>query len=190
MKNNNVLRIVNRLILLSSIVLAISCSTQKEVSPAALNQLKSRVNSEQPLKIEVTAAFPMNTFASQQVINAVMRNTGDTANRIDLNGDGHYLTISKEKVVADLPFYGERRQGGSGYNSNDTGISFDTEPKDYQMTLDEARGRYKITFDAQKDTESFDVEITLFANGTASVFISSVTRTRIEYQGTLESMSE
>jgi hypothetical protein len=38
--------------------------------------------------------------------------TGDTANRIDLSGDGHFMELEVQRVAAGLPFYEERRQGG------------------------------------------------------------------------------
>ena len=169
--------------IIAFVTLAISsCSVTKTGTEAEFAALTELVQTG-PIKIQVKSAYPSNTAASQQVLNAVLTGTGDTANRIDLQGDGYYLEISPEKVVAELPFYGERRQGG-GYNDlNETGIQFDGIPREYNLELKKDRYQYDIDFQASKGIENFDTEVILFANGTAVIYINSNSRTRIEYHG-------
>ncbi len=173
------------LALIGFISLLLSCGTQQNSSPEEFNALSTLVTSEENINIEVDAAIPMNTFASQQVINAVMRNTGDTANRIDLSGDGHMLMVSKDSVIADLPFFGERRQGGGYNNTSNNGIRFNAVPTDYEVIKDSKRNRYRIKFSARANTEVFDIDLTLYPGGNADFYVASPTRTRIQYQGDL-----
>ncbi|BAO56335.1 DUF4251 domain-containing protein [Nonlabens marinus] len=159
-----------------------SCSVTKTGTEAEYAALQERIQTGN-IKIAVDAAYPLNTFASQQVLNSVLRGTGDNANRIDLTGDGYYLELGPRRVIANLPFYGERRQGG-GYNDiSDSGIQFDAIPKEYDLELKKDKYQYDVNFLASKGTENYDVEVILFANGNAVIYITSNTRTRIEYRG-------
>jgi len=169
--------------LLLVVVILSSCSVQKTGTEKDFNELTRKLESGETIRIEVDAAYPLNTFASQQVLNNVLRGTGDTANRIDLSGDGHYLEFDEERAVASLPFYGERRQGGGYNNVNDSGINFDDVPKDYNVTLKENTYIYDVEFEANKGVESYNVDVVVFASGDAVINIISSSRTRIEYRG-------
>ena len=185
MKNNPFFSKSALVILTVAVVLSISsCSVTKTGTDAEYAAMKERIQSGN-IKILVDAAYPMNTAASQQVLNSVLRGTGDTANRIDLSGDGYYIEMGPRRVMANLPFYGERRQGGGYNNINESGIQFDAIPKDYDLELKEDRYEYNVNFLAENGTENFDTEVILFANGNAVIYINSNNRTRIEYRGTV-----
>jgi hypothetical protein len=159
-----------------------SCSSIKTGTDKESAVMTQRIQ-DGNLRIAVDAAYPANTVATQQVLNSILIGNGDTASRVDLSGDGHFLEIGSERVQASLPFYGERRQGGGYNNTNDAGIQFDVVPTEYTVEHEEDNNRYRINFDADKGVESFGVNVTLFANGTAVIYMTSNTRTRMEYRG-------
>lgn len=178
----NVFKVTAVLMIACAVVSVNSCSSSKPATEADFSALTQKIESE-GVRIEMDAAFPFNTFASQQVLNSVLIGRGDTANRIDLQGDGHYLEISADQVKASLPFFGERRQGGNYMGSGDSGIQFESAPRDYKkQSIREPYG-YKINFVAVDGTENYDVEVLLYANGNATAFLWSNMRTRIEYRG-------
>jgi len=183
MKNNKHRSKISGILLIAVMAVVLtSCGAKKAGTAEEFAAMSQRVQ-EGELRIVAEAAYPGNTYASQQVLNSVLRGTGDTANRIDLAGDGYYVQLSPERVQANLPFYGERRQGGGYGTVNDAGIQFDVEPTEYSLIKEEDRYRYRIKFDADKGIENFDTEVILFANGTAIIYVISSTRTRMEYRG-------
>ncbi|WP_082438602.1 DUF4251 domain-containing protein [Nonlabens sp. YIK11] len=170
-------------LLLIAILSITACSVQKTGSPAEFEALTNKVVNGDTLRIEMDAAYPLNTYASQQVIQQLMRNTGNTANRIDLSGDSYFLEIHPDMVKASLPFFGERRQGAGYNNPQDSGINFEQAPEDYLYTADNEAYKYEIEFDANDKTENYDVDVVVFANGKATVYVRSTTRTVMQYQG-------
>jgi hypothetical protein len=166
------------------LITIVSCSATKTATPAEYAALTQKLESGN-LRIAIDAAYPSNTYATQQVINSVMRGTGDTANRIDLSGDGHFMELGVQRVAASLPFYGERRQGGGYNNPQDSGIVYDVAPKEYTVNAQPDSYKYEVSFeaDAASGIDTFDVETILFANGNAVIYVRSNTRTRIEYRG-------
>ena len=170
------------MIVLAATVLS-SCSVQKTGTDAEFVALSNKMDRNETIRIEVNAAYPTNTFATQQVLNSVLRGSGDSANRIDLSGDSYYLEFNSEHAFASLPFYGERRQSSGYNNTDDNGINFDEPTINYNVELNEKSYRYDIEFTTSKGVESFDVDIILFANGNSVIYITSSSRTRIEYRG-------
>ncbi|AZQ44356.1 DUF4251 domain-containing protein [Nonlabens ponticola] len=175
-----------------SMILAVisSCSVQKTGTTEEWQELQAMINSGE-LRIEAQAAYPSNTYASQQVINQVLTNTGDSAARIDISGDGHFMQIGNDQVMANLPFYGERRQAGSYAGTDgDTGIVFEDSPDDYEISADDNKRRYDISFEVNQGTENYNVDLILFANKNAVIYVNSNQRTRMEYRGTINSVSQ
>ncbi len=167
------------------------CGVKNIGTAADFDQLGQRLQ-EGELRIEVNAAFPFNTAATQQVLNSILIRNGDNAGRIDLSGDGNFIQLGEDRVVANLPYFGERRQGGGYGNSNeDAGIYFDLAPENYMVKKQESERQYSITYDANKSgVDSFNVDITLFTNGNATIYVNSNTRTRIEYHGRVVDVQE
>jgi hypothetical protein len=185
-------KIASIIILIAFIAITISsCSSKKMVTAKEFAVMTQRIQ-DGTLRIAVDAAYPANTVATQQVLNSILVGTGDTANRVDLSGDGHFIVIGSDRVQASLPFYGERRQGGGYNNPQESGINFDVAPKDYTIDVMEDSYRYNINFeaDASSGIDTFDVEAILFANGTAVIYVRSNTRTRIEYRGKVVEAAE
>lgn len=164
-------------------LLLTSCAVKQTSNAADFKLLADKLDTA-PIKIEVESAYPFNTNASQQVINALLIRRGDNASRIDLSGDGHTVVVGPDLVKADLPFFGERRQGTGGYgNTQQSGVTFDAAPEDYEVTADLEKLKYQVEFDTNQGAESYNVNVTVFANNTAVIYVNSSARTRMEYRG-------
>ncbi|WP_194852521.1 DUF4251 domain-containing protein [Nonlabens antarcticus] len=179
-----------KLMIVSVLILGLtSCNVSKTGSAKEYAALTDKIQNG-TIRIAVDAAYPSNTAATQRVLNSVLQGSGDSANRIDLTGDGHFMELNPQKVSADLPFYGEQRQGG-GYNSRDNaGVKFEVAPDDYIVRSKENSYSYDISFNANDPgNDNFDTEVILYANGNVMIYITSNRRSRIEYRGRIvESM--
>ena len=82
-----------------------ACSSSKDplVTADTLNKIENLAN-ERNFVVEFNTAYPQNTAASQQVLNSFLIQTGNSAGRIDIAGDGAKLTVDGETSTADLPF--------------------------------------------------------------------------------------
>ena len=183
MKNSRRKMSVRCFLIIAIAAFTVSCSVNKIDSKEGFKKISDRFDSNETIRIDVTSANPLNTYATQTVLNQLMRNSGDNASRIDLLGDGHYLEFNSNRAVANLPFFGERRQN-VGYNSsNDSGINFDEKPEDFKVDILEDRNKIEASFEASQGIEIFEVDVVIYGNGNAVIYISSSSRTRIEYEG-------
>lgn len=146
-------------------------------------QLQERTTSKD-FTIAIEVMQPQLTNAVMQVTNELLRNTGNTAGRVDVTRDGHKIRIANDSVYADLPFMGERRMGG-GYNNQSTGITVASPLENYETTYIEKSGMHEAAFDATSGIESFRFTITLYRNGFARVNVTPSQRTNVVYTGTL-----
>jgi len=169
-----------------------SAST-KEADAAAFDKLVNLLKS-QSYHIDIEAAQPFNTAATTEVLNTIMiPRTGNSANRIDLQGDGHYIKSEEGNFKASLPYFGEQRQAGGHYSPKGNNLSFNDTLEDHEMTIDEKKQKAVVTFtiDDDKDrSENYDVRITAFPNGYADIYITSTHRTNIRYMGKLKPIKE
>jgi len=179
-----------------SLLLAVSCKSAKNVTEtdeAAMSKLVTLLESK-TFQIDIEATQPFNTAATTEVLNKIMiPQTGNSANRINVQGDGHYIRSEDGHFKASLPYYGEQRQAGGHYNPKGNNLSFDDSPEDLELTLDEKRLKAIVSFtiDDDKDNiENYDVRITAFPNGYADIYVTSTHRTNIRYMGRLKQIKE
>lgn len=130
--------------------------------------------------IDVKTAHPMQTQAVTRITNALMRNTGNNAGRIDVSGD--YITVKGDTVKAGLSYFGEVRIANS-LNPDDAGVNFNGEPLSYEVSENEKKQTVDIEFDIRGRTEPFMVIIQLFPNKRAAIFVNSPYRNSIRYDG-------
>ncbi len=134
-------------------------------------------------------AYPMQTYAVMQVNNALLRNTGNSAGRISLTGNGDYVKIKGDTVQASLAYFGEVRIVTS-IDPRDAGINFDGKPYSYEVTANEKKQTITVAFDVKENTEQFSVIMQLYPNKRITVFINSVNRASIRYDGKLKELDE
>ncbi|WP_273273558.1 DUF4251 domain-containing protein [Maribacter polysiphoniae] len=130
--------------------------------------------------IDIKTAHPMQTQAVTQVTMALLRNTGNTAGRIDVTDD--YIKVMQDSVKGSLSYFGEV-QVVSTMNPQDAGIHFEGEPTTYEVTENSKKQYLKIEFDVKGKAESYEVIMTLYPNKKATVFVNSAYRNSIRYDG-------
>lgn len=96
--------------------------------------------------------------------------------------DGYTLKIKDGKLNGFLPFFGTSTSGG--YSLNDGGFNFE----DYPITIKEKKSIDKVEwrFDAVSGTETENVTVTIWDNGSAEIHIQSNTKSPIRFSGKLE----
>ena len=171
-----------------AIVLTASCASTYKATPeevAALDQMVTNKHFE----ITATWAQPMASQSLNSIANAGLLPQGSTASRIDISGTGGYLRMVGDSVMADLPYFGERRMGGY-YDPKQVGIKFKSIPKEYSLEPATKGAGYFLKFKVNEGTEAYQVVAQLFPNRTARIAMSSSHRTNIWYQGNLSAYEE
>lgn len=172
------------MLLILIIVLASCSSTSSTLDAAGLEKLQSQLNST-PHKIIINTVYPQNTTASQEVINNVIIRTGNSANRIDVAGEGNYLSIANDSVTSQLPFFGEQRIS-AGY-SNDMGMieMSDVITDKVQYQIEDKTLVSKFTARG-KNSESFNVTVRVNSPESVNLIINGSHKAFIRYTGGLE----
>jgi hypothetical protein len=169
------------------ITLLVGCNASKNViSPQEKAEIVEILESRQ-YRVDFNAAFPQNTVATQQVVNQIMLPTGNSSARIDIAGDGDFMTIKNKMGMADLPFFGERRIGSS-YNNTDVGINFDNEVTDYQIMDD--KKSIRVSFRVRGVDDAYKVTLNVFGNKNVTAFITCSDKTNMKYDGTLSRITQ
>lgn len=138
--------------------------------------------------IEVKTAYPMQTYAVTQITNTLMRNTGNSAGRIDVTGN--FIEVKGDSVRGGLSYYGEVRMANS-LDPRDAGINFKGEPHSYEVTENDKKQTLRVEFDIKGNTmELFSVIMELYPNKNATVIVNSVNRTTIRYDGRLKELDK
>lgn len=134
-------------------------------------------------------AYPMQSHDVMRVTSVLLRNTGNTAGRISLLGNGDYISIKSDTVQAELAYFGEIRTAGS-MNPGDSGISFNGVPSTFEITENEKKQTLRLEFNIKEKIEPYEVIMQLYPNKHASVFINCMNRTSIRYDGMLKELDE
>ncbi|WP_255610449.1 DUF4251 domain-containing protein [Robertkochia aurantiaca] len=146
-----------------------------------LHELVESMNFE----IRANYAAPLPSQGFQAAVNSGLLWPGNTASRINIQGTPNYLIMKGDSVKADLPYFGER-QMSAPYGARDIGITFDGPARDLEVSFDKDKERYNISFSASKKTESYKINLILFPNLNASVWVNSSQRFSIGYQGNVK----
>ncbi len=169
---------------LFTMLFAVSCkSSEPSVeNTAALNQLEQQLTNGD-FKIDINTVFPFNTNATTQVLNNLTRYTGNTANRINVNG--YELTFKNDSIMGQLPYYGEQRMGRGAYGTT-MGVVLNGKPTDYSLTKHPKKEAYIMQFDiddGEESVENYKVIITFYTSNIADLTFASSHRNSISYRG-------
>jgi hypothetical protein len=179
------------LYLIGILMLFSGCKTNKidknKTSASDLAILESLSN-RSDYYIEIDVAYPFMTLATMQATNILMRNTGNTANRIEVSGDGNYLKIENDSIKGYLPFFGERRLNAGAYSGTDVSIQLEEPLRDLSKEIDTIKGKLKLEFTARQKNdanEKYQIKVDIFPSKKVSVDIRPIARTLMRYDGTL-----
>lgn len=140
-------------------------------------------------RIESDWARAQATTGTNAIAGTNLQAAGSTGNRYNLIGNFNYFEMKADSVMAYLPYYGER-QFGNGHYSGDTAIEFEGIPRELVIEKNEKKGYYHISFLADKDTETFQVNIKLYPSMKSHMTVNSNQRFVINYEGKLMALKE
>lgn len=172
-----------KLLIISSFIGVVSCKSSE-----VTNQKKA----DQFVKLQElieSKSYQIDIAATTQVLNNILFQTGNSAARIDVRGNGNYIKISDDKVKANLAFFGERQISGN-YGRTDGGIQLDDSVQKYTVTKNDKKKTLSIKFNANDGIENFSVTIIASINMRVSIGVNSSHLNRISYDGTIETLEE
>lgn len=100
--------------------------------------------------------------------------------RINLTNNPNYLKMDNENSDAYLPYFGVVQVPSMSGNA---GIEFSGPVRNYQVEYNDKKQKALIRFNAKNSSESFNLTLTVFHNGNASLALSSSGRNSISYDG-------
>ena len=171
------------IILLSFVSFLIACGSANVNSAADEATLQAMMETKS-FEIISQSASPQNTTAFNAVANSGLLMPGSSAGLISLIGNTNYLKVHGDTISGFLPFYGERRLGGS-YGTQDVGIKFEGIPSDYEVKIGKKNVR-EIRFtihDKEQRSEEYQIRINIYPNLSANINVNSSHRTSISYRG-------
>ena len=101
--------------------------------------------------------------------------------RINLIGNSNHIRFKNDSVDVYLPFFGVRHSGG-GYGSEGA-IVYKGPMENLKIEERPERGRIKLFFEGQHDTEVLSFDVTVFPGGNTSTSVGSSQRDRMGYDG-------
>lgn len=162
----------------------LSCkSTSTKVSDAQIKALEALVENKS-FKIESHRAYPINTAATQQVLNWGLLQPGSTSGTVNLIGNPNFLTIKEDSITSYLPFFGER-QNNVGYGGRDSAIQLNSTIENYKITKGK-KNSYIISCNAKSKSEHFNVIIEVFPNLKSNIRLVGASRNPISYSGIIK----
>ena len=90
------------------------------------------------------------------------------------------LQVSKEKIVASLPYFG--RSYSAPIDPSRGGIQFTSKDFDYKLT-ERKKGGWNVSINTKDLQESQQMQLTIFNDGTASLQVNSTNRQSISFNG-------
>ena len=100
--------------------------------------------------------------------------------RISLQGNPTYLKIDDNNVDAYLPYFGALHSptiGGGG------AIKFEGTVKNYKVKYNDKKKKATVLFNAKNTSENFDINLSIYKSGKASLSVTSNKRNSITYDG-------
>lgn len=180
MKGNNFVSVF--LVFTFTLALFSCSSTKNGLSPQQKADLAVAI-ADKNFSIELSTMEPRVTVAVQQVSNQLYRNTGNTANRIDIQRNGNTFIVKGDSVSINLPYVGERQMGG-GYNGRDSGIVIKNTVRNYKSSFNEKKQETEIDMSVLEGVESYDISLKIAKDGFTRIYLISSQRTGIDYTGT------
>jgi len=164
-----ILTIVTLLLIVSNPILA---QSKKE--------LKKQKKQEEYTKTKKLIESGIYTF------EATSANT-QKGRRIDLTTNYNSLKINKSIVISDLPFFGFSQVSSF---EGDGGIKFNNNNVTYSIEYLDKKQKITLKFKADNKTEIFDIFLTVFADASATLNVSSNQRDFMSFRGGIEALKK
>jgi hypothetical protein len=106
---------------------------------------------------------------------------------IDLTTNSNFLKFEKDSIDSEMPYFG-RAYSGVAYGGGNGGMHFKGKIENYSLTKD--KKKYMIKAKISDKTDSYDLQLTVFFEGNASLAINTFNRSQISYSGRIEKLKE
>lgn len=100
---------------------------------------------------------------------------------IELFDNPNFITISKDTVISDMPYYG--RVTGSLPYGGSGGLKFQGAANDYRV--EKKKKEYVIKTTVRGTDDTYNIQLNIFLNGNANLIINSNNRNPISYSGAI-----
>lgn len=164
-------------------ILSVSCASKVAITPAEKDTLETAVSTPK-FTIDLEWAYSLNADAGQLLNSLNPAGTVANGNRFYIQDGAYSFTVAQDSVSVNLPYYGTRQISG-GFSGN-TGITIEDSYKKWKLKEVKNDRERTIYLVAMEDSERYDVTLTLYAKGNATVIINSSQRESIRYTGTWE----
>ncbi|MGF7231017.1 DUF4251 domain-containing protein [Arachidicoccus sp.] len=167
--------VVSTCILISLVLFACSSSLKSGVEKTEQREKIAKLTGMQNFVFEATQANP-------QRINIL--NILPNGQQLRQLSPGYYLSVTKDSIKANLPFYGRAYSGN--FHSDDNGIKFST--KDFNYHLKQKRkGIYEITITLNNVKNANELILDITESGYSTLQVQSINRDIMSFYGTINS---
>lgn len=154
------------------ITMQVNAQTDKETTVKVINN--------QNFVFNATSALPMANYEVSKVLSRMPGGNGSGV--IQLTGSQYDLIVTKDSVMAYLPYYG--RAYTATMNPDDSGIKFKS--KDFKYKADKKKkGSWVITMNFKDTKDAQSMTLNVSENGYATLNVNSNNRQPISFNGYL-----
>lgn len=110
-----------------------------------------------------------------------------TFRMVDLSIIPNFIKFKPDFIKSEMPFFG-RGFSGLGYGGSDTGLKFEGKPE--KFTITKQKKGYQIDVAVKGQQDFFNISLSVFSEGTATLNIISNNREAISYFGEISPLEE
>jgi len=141
----------------------------------------AKIITDQRYTFNANTALPMANNEINQILRSMPGAMG--AGTINLTGSQYDLKVTKDSVVAYLPYYG--RAFNAPYNPTEGGIKFKSKDFSYKLSKNK-KGSYTVNIRTNDlKQENYQLTLMVSQNGYANLFVFSNNKQSINFQGEL-----
>lgn len=129
-----------------------------------------------------TQAYPLNAADINKIMNRMPGYSG--GGTINLTGSNYDLTVTKDSVIAYLPYYGRSYTPKIGGSIDDNGIKFKSKKFTYKSAL-RKKGGWNISIDPKDSKDNYSLTLQVTTSGYATLTINSANQQAITFNGYL-----
>lgn len=143
----------------------------------------ARIVNAQNFVFNAVTAIPMADNALNQVLNQYPNSRN---NLLNLAGSQYDVRVTKDSVVAYLPFYG--RSFNPSLDPNDSGTKFKS--KDFKYSAEKKKKHWIVTIEPRDVRDSQKLIFNITEKGYASLSIQNINRQPMSFNGNLSEPKE
>jgi hypothetical protein len=128
---------------------------------------------------KATRANPMSESSLYQILGP-----NGVNNVLDLSNGRYHLRVTKDSIVADLPFFG--RSFSAPMNTDNTGTRFTS--KDFKYSTTKRKKNWIITIEPKDVQDSQKLILRISESGSAILSINNYNRQNISFDGYIKAI--